>query len=483
MENNIIKKLKENIYTKPSISQYNKLYNSNKNYNNMLNELLDNNSIDNSKNIMISELDIKIDNSKNESLEEIEPNKVTKNNESKKEFKNELKNSIMKFLEKNKENKENKESFHDLKNKKIEIIPNTKKSLNLTSITPTNNKLKTFNFNKDKDKINNFITINRKSTKTKTLTINDNYKRNEFIIKKLKTKNINSIIDKNNNTTYKKLKNNNSKFNQPHKSLLVSVKKKYKNILSIYDNTKINYSNLKFNKNKSFVKDNFNRSNTLRNSFKNSFIKNNFRLKYNKIFTSNSKPKEKTIQLNNKYSFLPKTKYALTDNNCNTIKNITIKKYDINKNKFIKKRIIPVKYRNLTLKEKNILPNSNNQKNNYGSFTNNTYTKEKLKNYWTIVYEKKKLKSPLNKKLKILIKKKFKNTLNKNPINIVNININKNNNYIMNINNNDRLNMIENKTIKLSSKEGKMKKFFSFQNFFKLNENYKKNILKRIITK
>ena len=477
MEKDIFKKLKTNIYIKPSISHYNKLYNSNKNYNNMLNELLDNNSIDNVKNVMISELDIKISNSQNESLEEIEQSKITKISESKKEFKNELKDSIIKFLQKN---KDNSKSFHDIKNENKEFIPNINNSLNLATITPTNNRLKTFTFNKHKDKINNFIKFNRKSTKTKTLNINDNIKRNQFLIKKLKTKNIQSIIGKFNNTTNKKIKNNNSIFNKPHKSLLVTVNKKYKKILSIYENKKATYSNLKSNKNKSFIKENFNRSNTLRISFKNSFIKNNSRLKYHKILTSNSKPKEKTIQVNNKYIFLPKTKYAKTENNCNIIKNKTFKKYDINKNRFIQKKIMPTKYRNLTLKEINTLHNVNNPKNNYFSLFNNTYTKEKEKNYSTIVYEKKKLKIHLNKKLKI---HEDKNILSKNPINIVNININNNNNYIMNINNNDSSNMIEHKKIKLSSNEGKMKKLFSFQNFLKLNENYKKNILKRIISK
>ena len=214
MEKGIFKKLKTNIYIKPSISQYNRLYNSNKIYNNMINELLDNNSIDNVKNVMISELDIKINNSQKESLEEIEQSKVTKNTESKKEFKNELKDSIIKFLQKN---KDNSKSFHDIKNENKEFISNINNSLNLASTASTNNRLKTFTFNKHKDKINNFNKFNRKSTKTKTLNINDNIKRNQFLIKKFKTKNIHSIISKF-NTTHKKIKNNNSLFNKPHKS-------------------------------------------------------------------------------------------------------------------------------------------------------------------------------------------------------------------------------------------------------------------------
>ena len=72
--------------------------------------------------------------------------------------------------------------------------------------------------------------------------------------------------------------------------------------------------------------------------------------------------------------------------------------------------------------------------------------------------------------------------MNKNPINIVNININRNNNFIMNINNEHFINTISNKKIMNSSSkiEGRIRKFFSFQNFLNLNDNYKKNILKRM---
>ena len=53
----------------------------------MLNDLLDNNSIDNAKKVMISELDININNSENESYREIEHNEMIKNTEPQKEFK------------------------------------------------------------------------------------------------------------------------------------------------------------------------------------------------------------------------------------------------------------------------------------------------------------------------------------------------------------------------------------------------------------
>ena len=124
----------------------------------------------------------------------------------------------------------------------------------------------------------------------------------------------------------------------------------------------------------------------------------------------------------------------------------------------------------------------NYAKTNFNSFFNTTINKEKDKNYSTIVYEKKKIKSPLNKNLKIHVKKNFKNTFNKNPINIVNININRNNNFIMNINNDHIFNsMANNKITNTSSKlEGRIRKFFSFQNFLNSNDNYKKNILKRM---
>ena len=485
MENNIYKRLKKHINSKPSRSHYNKFYDSSKNYNNMLNELLDNNSIDNAKKVMISELDIKINNSPNESYKEIEKNKVIKNTEPKKEFKIELKDSIIKFLQKN---LENIKSSNDLSVKTKELLPKTKKALNLTSITPSNNRFKTLNINnnKHKERPNNFMKINRKTTKTKTLKINESIKKNEILIKKIKAKNFHSFINKFSYTTNKKTKTNNPIFSQAHKSLLATVNKKHKNILSNYDNRKSTYSNMKFKKNKSFIKDNFNKTNTLRNSYKNSFVNNNFTLKYRKILHSNSKPKEKKIKLNNKFAFLSKTKYAKTESNYNTTKNLVLKKNDININKFLKKKNVPIKYRNLTLKEINILNNFNFTKNNFSSFFNSTFTKEKDKNCSTITNEKQKLKSQINKKLKINAKKTNKNLLNKNPINIVNININKNNNYIMNINNseNSNLNVIEKKKNKAYSKnEAKMKKFCSFQNFLSLSDKYKKNILKRFLSK
>ena len=85
-----IKIIKENIYTKPNKNSFNAFYNNNINYNNMLIDLLDNNSIDDDKNVMISKLDIDISNSQNENIEEKEQNNkkviATKENQPKQEF-------------------------------------------------------------------------------------------------------------------------------------------------------------------------------------------------------------------------------------------------------------------------------------------------------------------------------------------------------------------------------------------------------------
>ena len=485
MDNNkILKKLQKNIKSKQSKIHYNEFYESKKNYN-MLNDLLDNNSIDNAKKVMISELDININSSQNESYGKIEHNEMIRNTEQKKEFKKELKDSIIQFLQKNMESMNNS---NEVNNKEKEFMPKTKKALNLTSITPSNNRYKKLDINKSKEKNNNYIKINRKNTKTNTNTIKnkDTIKKNVILIKKVKSKNIHSILSKFNYTTNKKTKKNNPIYNQPHNSLLGTMNKKFNTILSINDSKKSNsnYSNMKFNKNKSFVKDSFNKSNTLRNSLKNSFVNNNFILKYHKILNSNSKPKERKIHLNNQYKFFPKIKYAKTENSYNTTKNMTSKKCDINRNKFTEKKLVPIKYRNLTLKEINILNNFNLPKNKCSSFFNSTFTKEKDKNFSTIICEKQKLKKLINKKLKLYVKNKLKNVLNKNPINIVNININKNNNYIMNINNSENSNINENKKRKASYKnESQMKKLRSFKNYIHLNDHYKQYILKRIINK
>ena len=142
------------------------------------------------------------------------------------------------------------------------------------------------------------------------------------------------------------------------------------------------------------------------------------------------------------------------------------------------KRIIPNKYRNLTLKEIKLLNNLNLTKSYCSSFLNTTNEKEK--NLSTIVYEKKRLKSPISKiETKIQVRKNLQNSLKKKPINIVNININRNNNFIMNFNNNDNIHY---KNINSTTKKdgGKIRKFFSFQNFFNLGENYKKESYKKI---
>ena len=145
------------------------------------------------------------------------------------------------------------------------------------------------------------------------------------------------------------------------------------------------------------------------------------------------------------------------------------------------KKIIPNKYRNLTLKEIKLLNNLNLTKSYCSSFLNTTNFDDKEKNLSTIIYEKKRLKSPISKiESKIQVRKNWENTLKKKPINIVNININRNNNFIMNFNNNDNA---HNKIINTSTKKdgGKIRKFFSFQNFFNLGENYKKDSYKKVL--
>jgi hypothetical protein len=490
MNADLLKKMKNAIYSKP-LKSYNQFYTINKNYNNMLINLLDDSKLNKNKNIMISELDIKLNSSQSESYDKIDLDKKniinTNKNEAKTEFKKQLTENLIKYLQKNEKNNNSNDIEYKNKNKK-DIILKAKKALNLTSITPSNNRYKKLDINKSKEKNNNYIKINRKNTKTNTNTIKnkDTIKKNVILIKKVKSKNIHSILSKFNYTTNKKTKKNNPIYNQPHNSLLGTMNKKFNTILSINDSKKSNsnYSNIKFNKNKSFVKDSFNKSNTLRNSLKNSFVNNNFILKYHKILNSNSKPKERKIHLNNQYKFFPKIKYAKTENSYNTTKNMTSKKCDINRNKFTEKKLVPIKYRNLTLKEINILNNFNLPKNNCSSFFNSTFTKEKDKNFSTIICEKQKLKKLINKKLKLYVKNKLKNVLNKNPINIVNININKNNNYIMNINNSENSNISENKKRKASYKnESQMKKLRSFKNYIHLNDHYKQYILKRIINK
>ena len=487
MNANLNKTVNQNIYVKPNKSYYNQIYNSYKNYNNIFVDLLEDNKIDNSKNIMISELDININSSQNESLEEIQnKNTITnKNSESKNEFKKQLTDNIIKFLKNNKENNHN--SFHDTINKKDkDIISKTKKALNLTSISPKNNRFKTLNINKNINELkiyhkNFFIKFNRKTNdKKKNLVIN-NYKKKECIFKKMKNKNFQSIIQKFNSNTYKKLKNNNSIFNHPHKSLLINGIKKFRKIPSINDKKRKYSTNIK--KNSSFIRD-INKSNTLRNSLNNSMVKCNFKqIKNNKILNSNSKQKAKLEINNKKLCPLSKGKYAFTENNINkTTKNISHKGNEGCAH--FKKKEISNKYRNLTLKDINSLNNNilNLHKSNFNSFFNTIFNKEKEKNFTTIVYEKKKLKRPLTKQFKIHVRKNIKNNINKNPINIVNININRNNNIIMNINNDHYINTINNnKIINSSSKiEGTIRKFFSFQKCLDLSENCQKNILKRM---
>ena len=486
----ILKKIKKNIYSKPHKSSYHHFNDNNNNCNNVLIDLLDDNKIDNAKNVMISELDIKLYNSPEDSTEEIKPFKkvmTTKNNESENEFKKELTDNIIRFLQKN---KQNNNTLNEIKccNLKNNIIEKSKRALNLTSLTPGNLGFKTINVNKNNEpKINNknnyFIKIKRNlNSNKKTANVGKNNTKNEAMIKNLRNKKLKSYFVINSNT-YKKIKKTNIIYNHPRDSLFSTGKKKSKNFRTFNDNKRIN-SSIKYNKNSSFLKEIINKSNTLRTSFQNSMIKNNFkRLNKHKIEISNSKPKEKSKENTKNIFIKTKSKHTLTENcyNSNTTKNITNRRYDINnfRNNFIKEKLILNKFINLKLKDLNL--NSNNlmyPRKSYNSFINNTFNTEKDRNYSTIICEKKKLKSPLNKKLKIQVKKNYKTFLNKNPINIVNININKNNNFIMNINNENCFN--SHKFNNSSSKmEGKIRKFFSFQNFLNLSENYKKNILKR----
>ena len=490
MNVDLIKKMKNALYSKP-IKNCNQFYTINKNYNNMLINLLDDSKQNKDKNIMISELDIKLNNSQSESYDKIELDKNNNTNytnkEAKTEFKKQLTENIIKFLQKNEKN--NLSNNIEYKNKKKKnIISKSKKALNLTSITPLNKRFNTINTNRNYDdkvfkrkyfiKINNKIKINKK----KPIIINSNKK--EFSIKKLKNKNIIALLEKINNNTFNNKKKNNTIINQPGKSFLLARMNIAKNNPYINDNKKS--INLKFNKNIS-LNEKINNSNTLRSSYRKAKIKKeNNHLKNYTISNSNSKPKD-TFLSNNILISLSNSKNVLTENiyNNNTSKNISNKKN--NDNNYNKKTIIHNKYRNLTLKEINLLNNNLNlnfSRSNYNSFFNNNYNKkEKEKNYSTIENEKKSIISPLYKKLKIHVKKNFHYLFNKNPINIVNININRNNNFIMNINDDNFVNSINNnnnKIINSSSKiEGKIKKFCSFQDFLNFNENYKKNIFKR----
>ena len=519
MKNDLLKKVKNTIYSKPHQSYFNQFFNPSKNYdNNMLINIFDNNKqeFDEDKNIMISELDIKLNNSESETKNKIDCDKhiISNKNEAKTEFKKQLTDNIIKFLQKN---SENNNSFNDALSKKNDIFSKAKNALNLALISPNNKYFKTININinrnnngNNNEKIinkNYFIKINRKpNTNKKRPIINHSNKKKEFIIKEMKSKDFKSFIEKFNSHTYKKIKKYNI-LNQPRKSLLFTSSKKRKNVRTFNntDNKKIDYSNNKFNKNISLLKESIiNKSSTLRNSFKSSIIKlkikntfkhskthnHNFNQNH-QILNSNSKPKE-TLFHNRRRQLFSKSKskkHSITENNYNynynTAKNNSHKIYNMSANSSNNlNKIIPNKYRNLTFKEMNLLRNNfnlNYPRNNYSTYFNTTFNKEQDKNYSTVVYEKKKLNSPL-KNFKIHVKKKFKNIVNKNPINIVNININRNNNFIMNINNEHFINTISNKKIMNSSSkiEGRIRKFFSFQNFLNLNDKYKKNILKRM---
>jgi hypothetical protein len=341
----------------------------------------------------------------------------------------------------------------------------------LTSLTPTNDCFKTLKVNKNNDgkinKKNYLIKINKKQIAKKSSMINN--KRKDNFLKKSNNK-FGKTMVKFNSNIYKKIKKSNLLLNQ-QKSLLITEFKKNKNV-------------------QSFINENKKLSNTInqttykRNSFKNSMLRNTFKHLTNyKILNTNSKSKEKKQKdiFNKQLLSIYNKKYSLIDNNYHTSKNILQEKHDIGNNNKAMKKIIPNKYRNLTLKEIKLLNNLNLTKSYCSSFLNTTNFDDKEKNLSTIIYEKKRLKSPISKiESKIQVRKNWENTLKKKPINIVNININRNNNFIMNFNNNDNA---HNKIINTSTKKdgGKIRKFFSFQNFFNLGENYKKDSYKKVL--
>ena len=242
-------KLKKNLYSKPKQIYYDKLFSPVRKYNNMFTELLSN-CHDDDKNIMVSELDINVNDSQDENENEIEQNRkeISKNNdnESKNEFKYELKENLMKFLQ----NKKKNITFSKEKNKdnNKEFIPKAKASLNLTSLTPTNDCFKTLNVNKNNDgkinKRNYLIKINKKQIVKKKSMINN--KKKDNLVKKSNNK-FGKTMAKFNSNIYKKMKKNNLLLNNKQKSLLITEVKKNKNVQSfINERKKINNSiNLK----------------------------------------------------------------------------------------------------------------------------------------------------------------------------------------------------------------------------------------------
>ena len=238
----------EKIYSKTSNNYKDKFFSSIRNYNN--NILLDllNNNLDDDKNIMVSELDINLNKLQNENINKIENYKNIKNtgnnNNSKLEFKNELRDNILKFLQ----NKNNKSFNKKLNNKtKRNTISNTKTSINFALLTPSNECFRTINDNKNNEgkinKRNFFIKINKEQINNKKYIIDKNIKNKEFIFKKIKNKYYTqSIFNKlNNNKIYKKIKSNKSHFSHPKKGLLNTEIKRVKNIPNINENIKINY--------------------------------------------------------------------------------------------------------------------------------------------------------------------------------------------------------------------------------------------------
>jgi hypothetical protein len=400
-------KLKKNIYSKPKQVYYDKLFSPIRKYNNMFMELLSNCNDDDNKNIMVSELDININDSQVENEEEIEQNKkekIIKNNDPKNEFKYQLKENIMKLLQNKKQNITFSKTKNNDNNK--DFISKAKKSLNLTSLTPTNDYFKTLNVNKNNDskinKKNYLIKINKKQIIKKKSMINN--KRKDNLLKKSNNK-FGKTMAKFNSNVYKRINKNNLLVNQQKTILIAEIKKK-KNVQSfINENTKKTNS--------------INQTTYKRNSFKNTLLKNNFKhLNNHKILDTISKSKEKKPnEIHNKQLIsLYNKKFILADSNYYTSKNILHKKHDIGINNKVMKKIVPNNYRNLTLKEIKLLNNLNLTKSYCSSFLNTTNFYEKEKNLSTIVYEKKRLKSPISKiESKIQVRKNWENSLKKSP--------------------------------------------------------------------
>ena len=205
----------------------------------MFMELLSNYN-DDDKNIMVSDLDINVNDSQVEIEEEIEQNKkesININNDSKNEFKYQLKENIMKLLQNKKQNITFSKTKNNDNNK--DFISKAENSLDLTSLTPTNDYFKNLNVNKNNNgkinKKNYLIKINKKQIIKKKSMINN--KRKDNFLKKSNNK-FGKTMAKFNSNVYKRINKNNLLVNQ-QKTLLIAEIKKKKNAQSfINENSK-----------------------------------------------------------------------------------------------------------------------------------------------------------------------------------------------------------------------------------------------------